>query len=304
MGSSKGKDIMFFCLMGSMLIISPLFSPKSYLNQKIHTLKPFEKWEKNDFLKMVIVIVLFTYIVGIILEIWLRVNTGVSVFTTFVSLNPSPSTSSILHSHMFKGAISPFLSSFISANSNIHTGGSLSNYIPAAGWIILLTIPVVYLGGMFSLGDRREYHKLIVLFALTTSMIGMIDGGLLSTPALVGLSGLLGMAALKMPFSFKNLISPTIIIAFLIILRVILGLFASVPDYYEVTIIGVPEEIELLDYNVLSTRVVNNKTIITLDSNYDEIYLINDLASSLEGKSEVFFISWNFYSFFGNTAYS
>lgn len=295
---------MFFCLMGSMLIISPLFSQKSYLNQKIRTFKLFEKWEKNDFLKMVIIIVLFIYIIGIILEIYLRMNAGVSLFTTFVSLNPSPSTSSILHSHMFKGAISPFLNSFISTNSSIHTGGSLSSYIPFAGWIILLAIPVVYLGGMFSLGDRREYHKLIVLFALTTSIIGMIDGGLLSTPALVGLSGLLGMSALKMPFSFKNLISPTIIIAFLIILRVILGLFASVPDYYEVTIIDAPEDLELLDYNILSSQVVNDKTIITVDSNYNEIHLINDLASSLEGKSEVFFISWNFYSFFGNTAYS
>ncbi|QUH22939.1 hypothetical protein HYG87_03710 [Methanobacterium alkalithermotolerans] len=287
-----------------MLIISPLFSPKSYLNQKIRTIKPFEKWEKNDFLKMAIIIVLFIYIMGIILEIYLRINAGVSLFTTFVSLNPSPSTSSILHSHMFKGAISPFLNSFISTNSSIHTGGSLSSYIPDAGWIILLAIPVVYLGGMLSLGDRREYHKLIVLFALTTSIIGMIDGGLLSTPALVGLSGLLGMSALKMPFSFKNLISPTIIIAFLIILRVILGLFASFPDYYEVTIIDAPEDLKLLDYNILSSQVVNNKTIITLDSNYNEIHLINDLASSLEGKSEVFFISWNFYSFFGNTAYS
>ncbi len=298
MGSSKGKDILFFFLMGSMLLISPLFSTKSYLYKKINTFNFFKSWNKNDFLKMVIILVLVTYAMGIIIEIWLRLNFDVSLFTTFVALEPHPNSTSILHSHVFKGAISPIFSSLVSFNSNIYTGESLIQYLPAVVGIIFLSVPLVYLGGLFSLGDRRDSQKAILIFALATSIIGMIDGGLLSTPGLVGLAGILGISAIKVPFNLKNLFTPALIIALLVILRVFLGLFLSVPDYYEVTVLGVSDDIELAGYEVLSSRTVNDKTIFKLNSNYNELELLNNLTLNLKGKAEGFFISWNFYSFF------
>lgn len=298
MGSSKGKDILFFFLMGSMLLISPLFSTESYLFQKIHTFNLFKNWNKNDFLKMVMVIIFVTYAMGIIIEIWLRLSFDLSLFTTFVALEPSPNSTSILHSHVFKGAISPIFSSLVSFNSNIYTGESLIQYLPAAVLIIFLSVPLVYIGGLFSLGDRRDSQKAILIFALAISIIGMIDGGLLSTPGLVGLAGILGIGAIKVPFTLKNLFTPTLIIGLLIILRILLGLFVSVPDYYEVTVLGVSDDIELTDYEVLSSRTVNDKTIFKLNSNYNELELLNNLTLTLKGKAEGFFISWNFYSFF------
>ena len=84
---------------------------------------------------------------------------------------------------------------------------------------------------------------------------------------MVGLSGILGMYSLKMPFSPKNLITPTTIIALLIILRVILGVFGSNTDYYEVTVIGAGENLNLSDYDVLSVQNQGEKTIIHISPN-------------------------------------
>jgi hypothetical protein len=161
--------------------------------------------------------------------------------------------------------------------------------------------PLVYLLGLFSIGERRDYHKVIVIFAISTSLIGLIDGGLFSTPAMVGLSGILGMYSLKMPFSPRNLITPTLIIASLIIIRVIFGLFGSNTDYYEVTVIGAPENIDLSSYDVLSVEKNGDKTIVRISPKYNEMVLLNDLSRSLEGKCSGFFISWNFFSYFGNS---
>lgn len=301
MGSSKGKDVLFFLLMGSMLVLSPLFGREGILRQKLSYFNYFKEWKGNDFLRVAIILVLFTYSLGIVLEIWLRMQFGVSLFTTFVSLIPSPTSSSILHSHIFKAVIGPYVSSMVMVPTNIHTGTSLLQYVPPIGFLIVLVFPLVYLLGLFSIGERRDYHKVIVIFAISTTLIGLIDGGLFSTPAMVGLSGILGMYSLKMPFSPRNLITPTLIIASLIIIRVIFGLFGSNTDYYEVTVIGAPENIDLSSYDVLSVEKNGDKTIVRISPKYNEMVLLNDLSMSLEGKCRGFFISWNFFSYFGNS---
>lgn len=298
MGSSEGKDVLFFLLMGSMLFISPLFTSKGYLRHKLSYFNYFKEWKANDFLKVSIIIVLLTYALGIIMEIWLRAQFGVSIFTAFVSLNPDPTSSSILHSHIFKAVLGPYLSSIVTVPTGVHTGTSLLQYVPSIGLLILIIFPLIYLLGLFSIGERRDYHQVIVIFAISNTLIGLIDGGLLSTPAMVGLSGILGMYSLKMPFSPKNLITPTVIIALLIILRVILGVFGSNTDYYEVTVIGAGENLNLSDYDVLSVQTQDNKTIIHISPKYNEMILLNDLARTLEGKCQGFFISWNFFSYF------
>lgn len=299
MGSSEGKDVLFFFLMGSMLLLSPLFGSEGFLRRKLSYFNYFKDWKGNDFLKIVIIIVIFTYIIGIILEIWLRMQFGVSMLTSFVSLIPSPTSSSILHSHVFKAVVGPCVSSMVMIPTGVHTGTSLLDYVPPIGFLIVLVFPLVYILGLFSIGERRDYHKVIVIFAISTTLIGLIDGGLFSTPAMVGLSGILGMYSLKMPFSPRNLITPTAIIASLIIIRVIFGVFGSNSEYYEVTVIGAPENIDLNGYEVLSLEKKGEKTIIHISPKYNEMILLNDLSRSLEGKSRGFFISWNFFSYFG-----
>jgi hypothetical protein len=301
MGSSKGKDVLFFVLMGSMMFLSPLFISDGYIRNKLNYFKDFEDWRGNDFLKRAIILVILTYILGIILEIWVRAYFNVSIFTTFVSLVPNPTSSSILHSHIFKSVLGPFISSIVTVPSGVHVGTSLLNYVPSLGLLIIIIFPLVYIMGLFSIGERREYHRAIIIFSISTTLIGLIDGGLLSTPALVGLSGIIGMYSLKMPFSFKNLINPSLVIAFLIIFRVVLGILGSNTDYYEITVIGSSENIDLNDYSVISIEKQDGKIIFHISNQYNEMVLLNDLSKYLEGKSDGFFISGNFFSYFSSS---
>ncbi|BAW31652.1 conserved hypothetical protein [Methanothermobacter sp. MT-2] len=280
-GSSEGKDIILFLLMGSMLILSPYIKPKR---------------DKNFYLLITIILTISSYIIIIITEFLIRARMGVNPFTTFITFNP-PATTSITHSHVFKASLSPLTS--LIAPTHIHTASSLNSYIPPflLPWL-LITLPLIYLFGVLSLGDRRDFHKMILIFAIATTIIGIIDGGLFSTPAMVGLAGMLGMRALKVPFSPKNLINPSIIIASLIILRIVMGLILSTPGYYEVTILQPKENIELKDFKIVSTEKLDDKMIIRLSPDYNEIILINQLIKALNGKCQGFLITWNFYSFF------
>ena len=90
MGSSQGKAIIFFFLMGSLLLLSPIVN-----NSKIIRNSKITNKSGNYYLKLVIILVMATYIIGLILEIWIRTKFGVSLFTTFVSTSPSISSSSI-----------------------------------------------------------------------------------------------------------------------------------------------------------------------------------------------------------------
>jgi len=282
MGSSEGKDVMFFLLMGSMLILSPYSRPKR---------------DKNFYILIPITLAILSYLIIIITELLIRAKMGVNPFTTFITFNP-PATTSMTHSHVFKASLSPLTS--LVAPTHIHTASSLNSYIPQflLPWL-LITLPAIYFFGILSLGDRRDLHKVILIFAITTTIIGIIDGGLFSTPAMVGLAGMLGMRALKVPFSPKNLINPSIIIASLIILRIIIGLMLSSPGYYEVTLLQPKESIELEDFKVVSIEKLDDRMIIRLSADRNEIILINQLINALNGKCQCFFITWNFYSFFG-----
>lgn len=281
MGSSEGKDIIFFLLMGSMLILNPY----------IRDVK-----DKNFYLLITIILTISTYIIIIIAEFLIRAKIGMNPYTTFVTFNPA-ATTSMTHSHLAKASLGPFTS--LVAPTHIHTASSLTEYTPPflLPWL-LITLPLIYVFGLLSLGDRRDFHRMILIFAITTTIIGIIDGGLFSTPAMVGLSGMLGMRALKVPFSPKNLINPSIIIASLIILRIIIGLMLSTPEYYEVTLLQPRENIDLGELKVLSSEKADDRMIIRLSSDYNEINLINRLIITLNGKCKGFFITWNFYSFF------
>ncbi|MDI9623760.1 MAG: hypothetical protein QFX38_02600 [Methanothermobacter sp.] len=281
MGSSEGKDIILFLLMGSMLILSP------YINHGKN---------KNFYLLITIILTTLTYLIIIITEFLIRIKIGINPYTTFVAFNPA-ATTSITHSHLPKASLSPLTK--LIAPTHIHTASSLAKYTPPflLPWL-LINLPLIYIFGLLSLGDRRDFHRIILIFAITTTIIGIIDGGLFSTPAMVGLSGMLGMRALKVPFSPRNLINPSIIIASLIILRIIIGLMLSTPEYYEVTILQPRENINLEGFKVLSSEKVDNKMIIKLSSDYNEINLINRLITAIDGECQGFFITWNFYSFF------
>jgi hypothetical protein len=294
MGSSEGKAIIFFFLMGSLLILNQIENDfEMFKNSKL-TSKP-----GNYYLKLVIIIVSCTYVLGLIFEIWIRAKFGVSIFTTFVSTSQGISTSSIIHSHIFKSMLGLLITDTgVYVPLNIHTGISLAQYVPKFALIIFAVFPTVYILGLLSIDDRPDIQKVILIFAISTTLIGMVDGGLFSAPALVGLSGLLGIYAIKKPFSPRDLFKPSFIIILLLIIRILIGLIGSNPDVYEITVFGVDGQVDLPGFNVLDERVVGDKTIITVSSDMNELTFLNEIYTLLNGKNVPFFVSWNIYSFF------
>ncbi len=293
MGSSEGKAIIFFFLMGSMLVLSQLMNNSYIKNSRISS-KP-----GNYYLKLAIILVFCTFILGLLFEIWIRVKFGVPIFTTFVSTSPTVSTSSIIHSHVFKSMLGILIhDTGIYIPSNIHTGISIAQYIPKVAMVIFAVLPTVYVLGLLSLNNRHDVQKILLIFGISTAMIGMVDGGLFSTPALIGISVLLGIYSIKKPFSPRNLIKPSLFIILLLILRVVIGLIGSNPEFYEVTVLGGHGDIQLEGFNILDEKIVGNKTIIKVSSNMNELTFFNQTSQILDDKYPAFFVSWNIYSYF------
>ncbi|HEX7467157.1 MAG TPA: hypothetical protein VF324_01045 [Methanobacterium sp.] len=294
MGSSEGKAIIFFFLMGSMLLISQFINNSEYIRKSKISPKP-----STYYLKLIIILVFCTLILGLIFEIWIRIKFGVPIFTTFISTTPSLSTSSIIHSHVFKSMLGILMSDTgINVPSNIHTGISIAQYIPKVALIIFAVIPAVYILGLLSLDNRHDVQKILLIFGLSTIMIGMVDGGLFSTPALIGLAVLLGIYSIKKPFSPRNLIKPSSFIILLLIIRILIGLIGSNPEFYEVTVLGGHGDIQLQGFNILDEKVIGNKTILKVSSNMNELKFFNQTSQILDDKYPAYFVSWNIYSYF------
>jgi hypothetical protein len=230
-------------------------------------------------------------------EIWLRAKFGVSLFTMFVSFNHEASTTSITHSHIIKSMLGTFIQILgIQIPSEINTGISIAQYISPLAFVIFIVFPLVYLTGLASLSGRDYTNIVLLSFGISISLIGMLDGGLFSTPALIGFLILLSVYYIKKPFSFKYLKIPVLIVVLLIILRLSIGLIGTNTDYHEITIINPSEDINLANYDVLSIQKEGNKMIVKLSGNINDKVLLLKLINNLEGKCSGFFISWNIYS--------
>jgi len=290
-GSSEGKSVILFVVMGSMLLFYP------FTGKLIARSFPKLSFESQKYLKITIIIMFITHLFGMFLEIWMRTEFGVSIFTTFVSFSEGASSTSITHSHVFKSVLGAFIE-FLGINvpSQINTGVSLFQYFHPVTSAIFIAFPLVYLTGLVSLNQREDNYKIILTFGLTISLIGMLDGGLFSTPALLGLLILLSVYYMKKPFSPKYLTKPVIIILLLIILRVSLGLIGTNTEFHEITIIDPSENIYLNNYNVLSVENEGNKMIVKVHGDTSDKVLLHKLKEDLKSKCSGFFLSWNIYS--------
>lgn len=292
-GSSEGKSVILFMIMGSLLLLYPLFNEKGAIAKKLPSLK----FNNQKYLKFTISVIFLTYIFIIILEIWIRAKFGVSTFTIFVPIDHSASSTSIVHSHILKSVLGYFVSSTgIYVPSHINTGTPIAQYVTPIAFIAVVAFPLAYITGLISLSSRRDIHTVILAFAITTSLIGMLDGGIFSAPALVGLSGLLGSYAIKSSFSPRNLIKPSILICLLIIIRISIGIMGSNADFHEITIINPSDNIDLTSYHVLSVEESNNKMIVKISGDITDKDLLLELIEDLKGKSHGFFISWDIFS--------
>ncbi len=293
LGSSEGKPVIFFLLMGSLLLFNAII-----VSGRITRRFAFmDIWDSRRYLKYALIIILLTYATGILIEVWLRLNFGVSLFTVFVSLNPDASSTSIIHSHVFKSIIGTVFHNIgATTPSNINTGDSLLQFISPVAYIILLTWPLTYITSLISMDNRMGHYKIIIAFATSLTMIGMIDGGIFSNPAVIGFAGLIGMYYIKEPFSPRNLIKPTLIVLLVILAGLSLEIAGSNTDYHQVTLIHQTEPINWNGYDILSTENTNQTINIKYSQN-DNKQLIN-LFKTIKGKADGFFITWNFYSYF------
>ena len=296
-GSSKGKSIILFAVMGSFLLLYPLFQSNGLIGKRISSIAHL-KIDSQKYLKFTIITVLFTYIDGLLIEVWIRIKLGVSLFTIFVSYNGSNqfSTTALTHSHVFKSVLGYVIHSLgIQVSSTINTGVPLAQYTVPFSLIILITFPLIYIAGIIALSEKRDLYKVILAFLLTLSFITMLDGGMLDYPAWIALAGLLIIYYVsKKPFSPRELYKPAVIMALIIILRVSISVFGSNTDFHEVTIIDPVDNLNLNGYDVLSIQKEGNKTIVELPGNLSDKPLLLKLIPDLKGQCSGFALSWNY----------
>ena len=192
MGSSKGKDIMFFVLFGLTIILSTIGDyEKAYDWFKKLSIPEILK-NKDFYLKLSLILLLFTAIAGLVVELYLRNSLGLDWNTILVIMNPSETSTSILHSHIYKGIFGMILGIFLSyIPSGIHTGSSLSAYTPNIISILFILIPIIYIIMILSMQRRKAAPRIFLAITSTLGIIGLIDGGLFATPTIGGIYGIL-----------------------------------------------------------------------------------------------------------------
>ncbi len=330
MGSSKGKDILFFVVFGITIILSTIGD-----NDKIYSyfmnLNIPKILKDNDFyLKLSLTLFLFTAIMGLVVEVYLRSTLGLDWNTILVIMNPSMTSTSILHSHLYKAIFGIILGGILTyIPAGIHTGSSLSAYTPSLIYVLFILIPIIYIAMVMSLQRRKWLSRILLAFTSTLGIIGIMDGGLFGTPAVGGIYGMLiilfngnildGFSDLLSRRDERDIVKseisdkvsrnkeskirlfkkflPHIALILIIVLRFSIAFYGACPDSYEVNIYNTHDIDALNQYDTLNLTEHQNKTTVYLSNEYNEMELLNNLAVSLDGKCDWYSLSWNIYSY-------
>ena len=315
MGSSKGKDVLFFSLFGLFLILTQLIK---------------KDIDCTKYLKISIVLSSILLISGILLEVIFRFQMGIGLNTVFCSMSDSMTSTSILHTHLLKAILGKIITQLIGSfiGSGINTGVGLYSYLPDIAFLIILLIPIVFVMFLLASSNRPWPSTVLLSFCSTCLIIGAIDGGLFATPSLVGICGLYFIyrtgyyinyyvgkfikddellkenEKIKPPYSKhdSSQIRFTInkylvfaVIGFIILLRFTVAFAGAESEYYTVEIVGMDDNV---DFGNITITHINNTTY-HVDSSYNEMELINDLKIPLNNSCEYYTVSWNIYSYFG-----
>ena len=321
MGSSKGKDIMFFGLLGLFLIIPQLIR---------------KDFDSEKYLKISMIVGWVLLISGILLEIVFRFQMGIKLNTVFCSMSNTMSSTSILHTHLLKSILGAILTQIIGPfiQSDINTGIGLYSYVPTLGYLVILLIPILFITLILAIRNRPWFTSLLLAFFSSCLIIGAIDGGLFGTPALVGILGLyliyrngfyLNYIIYTLLGDEKSLenneeIQPVyrnrgfkewryllnrfliwFVVIAIILLRFSVAFAGAEPDCYTVDVVNPTGEIDLGNISVEVIDFENNtnlnKTTYHIDPSYNEMQLINDLNVPLKNSCDYYTISWNAYSY-------
>lgn len=322
MGSSKGKDIIFFGLLGLFLILSQV------IEKEIDTTK---------YLKISIIIGVVLLILGIVLEVIFRLQMGIKLNTVFCSMTNGMSSTSILHTHLIKSILGAFLTQIMGPfiQSDINTGVGLYAYVPSFAFLVIILIPILFATIVLASQKRPWFTNFLLAFFSSCLIIGIIDGGMFATPSYVGILGLYlvyrnGYYLNHLAWQFtgdENLIKENeliqphyrnqgfsekrymlnrfliwFVVIAVIILRFTIAFAGAEPDYYTVEVVNPTGDIDLGDIPVETidyghNEQSNNKTTYHIDPNYNEMELVNDLKIPLNNSCEYYTVSWNAFSY-------
>lgn len=337
MGSSKGKDILLFILIGITLILSSICdNDKIYTNIKKSNIPEFLK-DNSFYLKISLIIITFLIICCLICEVYIRQSVGVGVNTIFVSMNPSLTSTSIIHSHIYKSVLGHIIEGvLVHIPGGIHTGSSLGIYVPKIITYLFGLIPILYLLLIGSLQRQDKYLRILLSIGIPLTIIGLIDGNIFATPTLIGIYFLLiGIFNKKLlnytinklknekineilkklttisklqefyrKVGIKKILKnslPVIIMLIIIFLRIYIAILGTSEEYYEVDILNASENIDLSEYNTLNITKDHNFTKVLISNEYNEMELLNSLGKTLEGKCDCYSLTWNFNSYLNET---
>jgi hypothetical protein len=297
-GSSEGKSILLFVGMGVILLLnSILISRKGFLSNlytKIYGFSP----EGRKYLIILAGVAFLTYFVGIAIEIFLRYKYGVSPLTIFVSLNPNPTSSSPMHSHVFKSVFGYLINiSGFHVPGHINTGGSLVREVLPGAFLILFTLPLAFIAGILSLDKRHDLVKLLLALSVTLVLVSMVDGGLVSQPGVFGLAGIFVFYYVKSPFKLRQLLKPTFLIMLIVVSGMMIENSGSNSSYHDITVINVKQPIDWSGYPIMSIHEEGNKTVVRIKTDRGDKILLENLFNTLGGNADGFFMTWNFASY-------
>jgi hypothetical protein len=319
MGSSKGKDIIFFGLLGLFLILSQVI--KKDINP-------------TKYLKISILLGTVLLIFTVILEVIFRIQMNIKLNTVFCSMTSNMSSTSILHSHLLKSILGEVLTQIMGPfiQSDINTGVGLYSYVPSFSFAVILLIPILFITLILSIQKRPWFTNFLTAFFSSCLLIGIIDGGMFATPSYVGILGLFlvyrngfylnytvgriirdenllkqnesiqpvyrnrGFSEIRYLF---NRFGIYFLVILVVLLRFTVAFAGAEPDYYTVDIANPSDDIDLGNFSVeyINHDPIANKTTCHINPDYNEMDLINELNVPLNNSCEYYTVTWNAYSY-------
>ncbi len=304
-GSSEGKTVLFLWLIGATLIITSVIQQDKVLCEKL-----YETDESNyKYLKFAIIILLSCALFGLIIEAIIRQQFGVSFFTILTSMSPDTSTTSPMHSHVYKSVLGIFANYIVP--SHVNTGSSILQYAMPYALIIIIFWPLCYILGVLGICNMRTLDKIVSIIALNVALIGLIDGGIFSQPFLIGFAFLLltyysrGKIDVKKIFNkerieVKYFINPILILGYILLLAMIIEVAGSDTTCHTLSVVNQIEPVDMTEFNVTNVEVHGNTTTYTLNCETPDKELIREVFAKFKGKADLTFMSWNFYSYLDN----
>lgn len=250
------------------------------------------------YLKITIILLISCALIGLIVEALIRHQFGVSFFTILTSMDPNTSTTSPMHSHAYKSVLGIIANSIVP--THINTGSSILKYVMPYALVILLFWPICYVLGVIGISDMKILHKIVGIISLNVALIGLIDGGIFSQPFLIGIGFLLLVYFSNGKIGIRYFVKPVVIMGYILLLAMIIEVGGSDTSGHTLTVVNQTQAVDMTEFNVTNVEVHGDMTTYTLNCATPDKQLIREVFAKFKGKSDLTFMSWNFYTYLDN----